>query len=66
MNKFWMVLGRDVPRVQHATELKARTEAVRLARLHPGESFTVLESLTTVKMNDLTWEDHINDDEIPF
>lgn len=66
MDKFWMVLGQGVPRVIHTREGLARSEAARLARLHPGESFTVLESIATVTVDNLKWEDHIRDDEIPF
>ena len=62
MTTFWMVLGRDG---KHTTETQARAEAVRLARLYPGESFTVLESLTTVTVDNVKWEEH-TDDEILF
>ena len=64
MKKFWMVLGKGVPRVEHLTEGTARSEALRLAQINPGESFTVLESLATVKICNISWEEH--DMEIPF
>lgn len=64
MEKFWMVLGQGTPVVKHPTEGLARTEAARLARNHPGESFTVLESLATVVVDNLQWSEH--DNGIPF
>ena len=69
MDKFWMVLGSGgAPTVKHLTENVARSEAVRLARKYPGEFFTVLESVATVVVDNLKWEEHVKDeiDEIPF
>lgn len=45
--RFWVVWNpsRGVPRVKHTTRLEASTEATRLARLHPGETFIVLTSI---------------------
>lgn len=44
--RYWMVhgsrYGRE-PNYKHATREFAATEAQRLASLHPGEVFTVLE-----------------------
>lgn len=42
--KYWMVhrpSGRH-PAIMHSTRSSAVDEAIRLARQHPGESFTVL------------------------
>jgi hypothetical protein len=65
MRKFWMVLGSGgAPTVKHLSEGTARSEAARLARLHPGESFTVMESIATVTVDNLKWEEH--EFEIPF
>lgn len=54
--KFWMVLGYGTPTVRHHSKQSAKTEAERLARINPGESFVVLESLATVVKSDLMWE----------
>lgn len=64
MEKFWMVSGQGVPVVRHNTEELARSEAARLARIHQGESFTVLESIATVTVDNMKWEEH--DNAIPF
>jgi hypothetical protein len=71
MKKFWMVLGGSggCPTVKHLAEGVARAEAARLARKHPGQSFTVLVSEATVTVDNLKWENHEdedNDGEIPF
>ena len=67
MKKFWMVLGsKGMPVVRHLTEGSARSEAARLARQAPGESFTVLGSESTVRMDDLRWQNHEEEEEVPF
>jgi hypothetical protein len=69
MRKFWMVLGSGgAPTVKHLSEGAARSEAVRLARKYPGESFTVLVSEATVTVDNLKWENNEDDDydKIPF
>lgn len=47
-SSFFMVMSDDAsrppPRVRHADSMKAETEATRLAKLHPGTSFYVLEA----------------------
>jgi hypothetical protein len=58
MEKFWMVLGRGTPIVRHHTAELAKAEAERLARLNPGEAFSVLESLATVVLTDIMWRKH--------
>lgn len=55
--KFWMVVGTGVPNVRHYDKDVAITEAERLARQCPGQEFTVLQSLATVKKTDVVWED---------
>jgi len=67
MKKFWMIWnpGKRVPAVQHPGETNARSEAARLARANPGQTFVVLESIADVQKNDLSWEEHFTKD-IPF
>lgn len=66
-----MVVGIGTPTYRHPSKQSARTEAERLARMNPGQEFTVLESLATVVKQELAWE--LNDmdgsepsDDIPF
>lgn len=70
MEGFWMVLGNGVPTYRHTTLMSARTEAERLARLHPGSSFTILKSVATVVRSDVKWTPHTwtgtNGNEVPF
>lgn len=42
---FWLVFNpaRSMPKFQHRNEASAKTEADRLASLHPGEKFYVLK-----------------------
>ncbi|MBZ0158434.1 MAG: hypothetical protein K8I29_19725 [Alphaproteobacteria bacterium] len=59
---FWSVWnpnGPDggTPKYKHATEISARHEAERLARLHPGQSFYVLAPLAVVRRNDVEWKE---------
>jgi hypothetical protein len=65
MIKFWMVSGQGVPVVRHTSLSLAKSEAARLARKCPGESFTVMESIATVTVDNLKWEVH-EDNKIPF
>jgi hypothetical protein len=41
---FWMVWNKDgaAPRVTHASEACAQREAIRLAKVNPGQKFIVL------------------------
>lgn len=69
LDKFWMVLGSGTPTYRHSSAMVAKAEAERLARINPGQSFTVLESLATVCKTDITWQPHGTDDTptaIPF
>lgn len=63
---FWMVLGAGTPTYRHPTIESAKTEAERLARLEPGMPFTVLEAVATVVKDDIHWDDHHPDSEVPF
>lgn len=53
---FWMVVGAGTPVVRHPTFLSAKTEAERLARQHPGQEFTLLQSLGTCRKSDVKWD----------
>lgn len=48
---FWMVWcpAKYAPTFRHETELAARAEAARLARLNPGNEFFVLESTSSAR-----------------
>ena len=43
--KFWMVKGDGPAIVPHGSRAVAESEAERLARLHPGTPFFVLEAV---------------------
>lgn len=44
--KFWMVCGPyNSPKRRHPTELSAQQEADRLAKMHPGDAFFVMEAI---------------------
>lgn len=45
MKPFWMVLGRGEPVFRHDTEVSAREEAERLARIHKNQTFVVLKAI---------------------
>jgi hypothetical protein len=69
MKQFWMVWRRwgGAPTHQHDTEEGAAAEAERLARLHPGETFVVLEAVRALKVSDIhTIDLRGTTDEIPF
>lgn len=63
--KFWMVLGAGSPTFRHTTPQSAKTEAERLARLHPNQEFVVLEAIGSVIKTDITWSSYAPGD-IPF
>jgi hypothetical protein len=46
--KFWMVLGNGPPNVRHDSYAKAEFEARRLAAIHTGQDFYVMESMARV------------------
>jgi len=70
---FWMVwnpLGR-APVVRHKSEQMAQTEAARLARLVPGQTFIVLEAKYAMRVSEppvqrVELSELQNDDGIPF
>ena len=51
INNFYMVyrIGGNAPRVVHETITSAISEAKRLAKLHIGETFVVLQSVGAFK-----------------
>lgn len=66
---FWFVWnkGGNLPRYQHSTEKSATDEAERLARLHQGETFVVLESVCARKVDGMQRVDFRNmSDDVPF
>lgn len=54
---FWMVIGSGVPNFRHDSLESAKKEAERLAKQQPGQGFTVLESVATVKTVGVSWEE---------
>lgn len=69
MERFWLVWKQNggLPTVQHDSDRSARQEAERLARVHAGSTFYVLELVGSCKKTDIAW-DWIGtvDDSIPF
>lgn len=72
---FWLVWCEDggPPTVKHVTYARAKAEAQRLARAHPGEHFVVMAAATGFRKHDLDetrFSDHapdFDDDlQIPF
>lgn len=55
--KFWLVWNPagHSPTVAHATFASAKTEAARLAELHPGEVFHVVESIGSARKVSVEW-----------
>jgi len=55
MDPFWMVYGLDQgpPTWKHPSAHAATREAERLARLHPGKTFIVLEAIGAVRKVDV-------------
>lgn len=51
IDNFFMVyrIGGSAPRVVHETTISAVNEAKRLAKLHAGETFVVLQSVGAFK-----------------
>lgn len=49
---FWLIWSKNGhnPRYTHTTLASAREEAERLARLHPGRTFVIMEGVTKVKV----------------
>ena len=64
--EFWMVLGNGTPVYRHATEELARMEAERLARVHPGQEFFVLQAIGKCVKSDVQWSEPSDSGDIPF
>lgn len=65
----WFVWNPNgtVPRFEHESEMSARHEAERLARLSPGIRFLVLQSIAEVRIVSTEWTQHIHPkEETPF
>ena len=58
--RFWMVWnpGNRAPSFKHKTQDAAKQEAERLAKLHPGKEFVVLQSVGTVRTRETEWVEH--------
>ncbi len=56
--KFWLVwcVDNGLPSVKHDSHDSACTEAERLARLHPGKRFEVMERVSSCIRRDVIWE----------
>lgn len=67
--KFWLIWNErhGPPTVKQLDRHGAKAEAERLAKLHRGETFHVLELLGSVTVSDVHWDvADRNDDGIPF
>lgn len=66
--QFWMVKGAGPAPYEHQTFSGAEAEAERLARMHPGQTFTVLEAVSAFRIVDVvrvSFRDE-NDQQLPF
>ncbi len=56
-NKFYLVWceSGSVPTVKHLNHTAACGEAERLAKKEPGQTFHVMECVTSVKKSDIIW-----------
>lgn len=70
---FWMVygLGQGAPTFKHDTPDAAKTEAERLARISPGTTFYVLQTVGRARKHDVDFQpiksSHRGfDDDLPF
>jgi hypothetical protein len=66
---FWFVWneGGDAPRHKHPSFGSASDEAERLAKLHRGQTFVVLQSVVAMLVSDVQRIDlRPADDDIPF
>ncbi len=69
VKRFWMVKGMGEPHASHDSEELATAEAMRLARINPGQYFYIMESIKVVKKTEVTIVDLRNgnaDKDIPF
>lgn len=69
MQEFWMVYnpkGR-APTYEHASFHNAKTEAARLARIHPDQDFYVLRAVGLARKEDVRWHTpETHEQDIPF
>lgn len=65
---FYLVwnVGGGSPTVLHESYQMARTEAQRLARVHRGNTFAVLESLSAHQVSDMIDTAYETSRDIPF
>ncbi len=65
---FWMVWNPDgrAPTYRHTSEVSATTEAERLARANPKQTFVVLESVCARRVDDMICIDMRGNSDIPF
>jgi len=65
---FWLVWnpGGRSPYFKHDTEAGAITEAERLARTNPGETFVVVEAVTARRVDSMLRLDFRADSDVPF
>ena len=61
----WNPQGRE-PQQQHPSLERAEREAERLARLHRGQRFIVLRSVSECVVDDVRRIRHVESDELPF
>jgi hypothetical protein len=55
--RFWMIWcpTGGIPTMKHPSAGVAKAEAARLAKVHPGKTFIVLEAIAAVTVSDLVW-----------
>ncbi len=68
IERFWLVWNEnkdrcDFPTIKHPSLISARIEAERLAEIHKGQSFSILELKASVKTINVQWD---SPDDIPF
>jgi len=65
---FWLVWNPKghAPTYQHGTLDQATSEAERLARTNPGQTFIVLESVAALVVDNIQRTDLRPRDELPF
>ena len=65
---FWVVWNPkgNAPTYQHGTLDQATSEAERLARTNPGQTFIVLESVTALVVDNIKRTDLRPREELPF
>ena len=64
--RYWMVHGHGMPSHMHESYESAAKEAKRLARVHPGQTFVVLESVKAFRKIEIQEMDMDGDYELPF